>query len=591
MQPRVQPAAREQLRMRAAFGDLALVEDHYAVRVLDGGEPVGDDQRRTALHQVLQSLLHQAFGSTVQSGGGFVEDQYRCVLVQGTCDRQPLPLAARERHGVMAYDGVQSLGQGRNQVTQIGGLDALQQAPGIGRASQRDVGGEGIVEHHDILADQCELAAQGIQPPVGDVVAIQRQPACTGQDETWQQIGQRGLAGTGWADHGDDLAGLDCQRHAVERGRAVLAVAHRDRLQRDAALRSFARIDAAGFGRRVLDQAHGPLHCSQAPGDRARDFGQALDGRDEHQHRRDEGCEGPDSDAFAALPQRDGDHHRQRGRGKHVSERRDRRRRHGGLHAQAAQRGAEPGEPAGLHLLRAMQADYAGGQDVLLDDVRQVVGGRLSRASDAIEAARHGPDEPGHGRHDQEHDQGQLPVQVQQIGQECDQGNAVLEQANHGVDQHRGAVLHLEHHGIRQCGGVLFAKQGKTRVEQPGEHIAAQRQQPVLGDLGQRQVGQKPGQAPDSEQEQQTCRDHPQGDSAGLEAAIEQWFEQGRRERLGGRCDHGREHRRAPSAARAAKIGSQPAQGGQVRPDHGVPHPGQMAFGPRNVSNSQTLII
>ncbi|MBW8894520.1 MAG: hypothetical protein JF617_21395, partial [Burkholderiales bacterium] len=79
-QLRVEPAARHQFVMPADVDDAAGVQHDDAVGLLDGGQPVRDDQRRAVLHGRLQRGLHDAFAFRVQRAGRFVEQQQRRIL-------------------------------------------------------------------------------------------------------------------------------------------------------------------------------------------------------------------------------------------------------------------------------------------------------------------------------------------------------------------------------------------------------------------------------------------------------------------------------------------------------------------------------
>src|SRR6266536_1672766 len=80
VQGRVKPAAVQQLRVGAVFGDAALVKDEDHVRAEHRGQPVGDDQAGAAVQQGLQSSLDELFGDGVQVGGGLVQDKNERVL-------------------------------------------------------------------------------------------------------------------------------------------------------------------------------------------------------------------------------------------------------------------------------------------------------------------------------------------------------------------------------------------------------------------------------------------------------------------------------------------------------------------------------
>jgi hypothetical protein len=57
---------RQQLRMGTYLNDLAFLQDHNAISILDGGQTVGDDKGRSAVTQPFQSLMYLALGLGIQ---------------------------------------------------------------------------------------------------------------------------------------------------------------------------------------------------------------------------------------------------------------------------------------------------------------------------------------------------------------------------------------------------------------------------------------------------------------------------------------------------------------------------------------------
>ena len=69
-------------------------DDH--IRVGDGAEPMGDDERGAVAQQFVQSRLNQLLALGVKVAGGLVEYQDLRIGQQGAGDAEPLPLAAGE---------------------------------------------------------------------------------------------------------------------------------------------------------------------------------------------------------------------------------------------------------------------------------------------------------------------------------------------------------------------------------------------------------------------------------------------------------------------------------------------------------------
>ena len=71
----VDPAQGEQLLMRTLLAQFTFVENENSVGVLDGAEPVRDDQGGAALEQTVERLADQNFGFRVHARCCFVQDQ------------------------------------------------------------------------------------------------------------------------------------------------------------------------------------------------------------------------------------------------------------------------------------------------------------------------------------------------------------------------------------------------------------------------------------------------------------------------------------------------------------------------------------
>ena len=72
----VAAAGGEQVVVRAALDDRAVLDDGDLVGRPDRREPVGDDDRRAPVQRLGQRLLHRGLGLGVQVRGGLVEDHH-----------------------------------------------------------------------------------------------------------------------------------------------------------------------------------------------------------------------------------------------------------------------------------------------------------------------------------------------------------------------------------------------------------------------------------------------------------------------------------------------------------------------------------
>jgi hypothetical protein len=94
--------ALEQLAVRAALDDAAVVHDQDLVGVHDGGETVRDDQRGVAAGDAVQLGLDRFLRFRVERRGRLVEDQDARVLQDRARDRDALLLAAGELEAALA---------------------------------------------------------------------------------------------------------------------------------------------------------------------------------------------------------------------------------------------------------------------------------------------------------------------------------------------------------------------------------------------------------------------------------------------------------------------------------------------------------
>src|SRR3954462_6620752 len=67
--------SRKEFVVVAALRDLSCLDYQYLVRTADRRKPVRDHKSRTALHQVLQTLLDELFALGIKRGCCFVEDE------------------------------------------------------------------------------------------------------------------------------------------------------------------------------------------------------------------------------------------------------------------------------------------------------------------------------------------------------------------------------------------------------------------------------------------------------------------------------------------------------------------------------------
>ncbi len=138
-------------------------------------------------------------------------------MQQRAGDRQPLPLSAGEALAAFADARLVSLREHRDELVRMRrarrGLDLGQRRVGT---AVRDVVRDRVVEEHGVLRDQADVAAQRPQRHVADVEVVDEDGPVGHVVEARQQVDERRLARAAEADDGDDLAGIDPERDAVE---------------------------------------------------------------------------------------------------------------------------------------------------------------------------------------------------------------------------------------------------------------------------------------------------------------------------------------------------------------------------------------
>src|SRR3954468_4877736 len=98
----VNAVAREELGVAARFDDTPALEHRDAVRALDRGQAVRDDDGAAPAHQRLERRLHLALRLGVERRSRLVQDQYRRVLEERARDGEALALSTRQAQAVFA---------------------------------------------------------------------------------------------------------------------------------------------------------------------------------------------------------------------------------------------------------------------------------------------------------------------------------------------------------------------------------------------------------------------------------------------------------------------------------------------------------
>ena len=203
--------------MAAPLDDAAVVQHHDHVAVLHGGQPVGDDEHRAALHQLVHAPLHQQLRAGVDGGGGLVQNHHRRIGHGGPGDGDELPLALGKVSAVGGEQGVVSLGQAADEVVGVGqpgrGVDLL--FGGV-QLAVADVLHHRAGEQVGVLQNDAQRPAQIGLFDLVDVDAVVTNLAVGNVVEAVDQVGDGGLARARSAHEGHLLAGFGVQGNVVE---------------------------------------------------------------------------------------------------------------------------------------------------------------------------------------------------------------------------------------------------------------------------------------------------------------------------------------------------------------------------------------
>ncbi|GJC99127.1 hypothetical protein ColKHC_07953 [Colletotrichum higginsianum] len=214
---------------------------------------MGDGEDGGAARGALEALLEGGFAGGVQGARALVEQQQTRLAHEGAGDGQALPLPAGETGGRGPALGVVPLGQGHDDVVDVGQLAGLLDLGlgrlGVGGGAEADVEADAAVEQGRVLGHDGDGVPEGGRE-VGDVVAVDEDLALGREVEALDEVHDGGLSGARGTDQAAELAGLQGEGDVVEDVDVRAArVGEGDVLEGDP--------DAAGVGPFGLDLAGG----------------------------------------------------------------------------------------------------------------------------------------------------------------------------------------------------------------------------------------------------------------------------------------------------------------------------------------------
>src|SRR5688572_5948640 len=96
IEPGVGTGGRQELTVRSPFHHAAALEHEDLRRMLDGREPMRDDEHRATLEQAIDRLLDETLGLRVQRRGRLIENENWRIDEQCARNGDPLALTAGE---------------------------------------------------------------------------------------------------------------------------------------------------------------------------------------------------------------------------------------------------------------------------------------------------------------------------------------------------------------------------------------------------------------------------------------------------------------------------------------------------------------
>ena len=203
--------------MGTPLDDAALVHDHDAVCVADGGQTVGDNKSSTSTHEGVHAILHQLLSAGIDGRGGLIQDEHRRVGHSSPGNGNELPLTLGQVGSVPGEHGVVSVRQAADKAVCVGQLGRrLTLLVGGLQVAVADVFQYRAGKQVGILEDDAQGAAQVRLFDLIDIDTVIADFAVGDVVETVYEVGDGGLACTGGTDKGDLLSRFGPQADVVE---------------------------------------------------------------------------------------------------------------------------------------------------------------------------------------------------------------------------------------------------------------------------------------------------------------------------------------------------------------------------------------
>src|SRR5579884_1937204 len=97
--------------MRSLLDNMTFLQHEDLVGMLNGRQPMSNDNGRATAHRTIQCRLDLGFGNIVQRSGRFVEQQDTRIAHDGASDGDALALSGGKLHTSLADQRIESLWQ------------------------------------------------------------------------------------------------------------------------------------------------------------------------------------------------------------------------------------------------------------------------------------------------------------------------------------------------------------------------------------------------------------------------------------------------------------------------------------------------
>src|SRR5262245_34542806 len=198
--------------MRASLNYRTAIQHDNEIRIANGAQPVGNDQRGPSLEYLIQVLLNRPLTLSIKRAGSLIKYQYPRLPVQRSRNCNPLPLPSGK---ALAAFADLSLITRRHLTDEIMSTSEHRRADylfeGRIRVTQRNVLSDSAAEKKHVLWHDTNLSTKARERHLVHIIAVDRNGSLIGFMQSQQQIGKGSLAGPASPDNGNRLAGRNIE--------------------------------------------------------------------------------------------------------------------------------------------------------------------------------------------------------------------------------------------------------------------------------------------------------------------------------------------------------------------------------------------